>query len=854
MDVNKDQSTHHTLPREELIIEGMHCASCAQAVEHALRNVMGVTNATVHPMTGRAAVRHDGRASLDALVQAVRAAGYAAHAATVEREMRLAVDGMTCAGCAQSIERALRDVPGVRTAAVSLPLRQVRIEMDREVPTDALRDAVTAAGYVPGDILKEHHPRGEDLVARDERSGRDAARRAVIAWAFGIPIVGWMIPEMVFAVTWPTPLAFHIVMVALAAVPLAIVGGPTLRSGFAALARRAPTMDTLIALGVSVSFLTGWLAILGTLGVIEGTFNYAGVSAMILAIHLTGRWIEAKAKGRASRAIHRLLSLGASTAHVIREGRETDVSIEGLSVGDIFVVRPGEKIPTDGTVIGGQSYVDESMISGEFTPVRRTVDDPVVGATLNGSGALTVRATNVGADTFLAQVVRMMENAQMTKVPIQAFADRVTAIFVPVILALAALTFVVWWAAPEAMSHAADWASGVLPWLSSDLGPLSRALYAAIAVLVIACPCALGLATPTALMVGTGIGSEQGLLYRSGKAVQLLQHASILVFDKTGTLTEGAPSVTDVHAVRGAASDLIRLAASVEARSEHPVGRAIVAEAEDRALELEDVASFEAVVGHGVRAELSGDTVLVGAPAWLAASGIDVSDAATARGTFEAGARTVVAVARAGRLQGILGVSDRIKPSATGALDALHGMGLRTVLLTGDSHTTAHAVAQVLAIDEVIADVRPEGKLDAIRSLQATGARVAMVGDGINDAPALKAADVGIALGTGTDVAIEAADVMLVSGELDAVVRAILLSKATFRKIRQNLFWALFYNVIAIPFAMLGWLHPLIAEAAMALSSINVVANANRLRRVKPRLLSAVSGQYTVMHSRSDSV
>ena len=391
------------------------------------------------------------------------------------------------------------------------------------------------------------------------------------------------------------------------------------------------------------------------------------------------------------------------------------------------------------------------------------------------------------------------------------------------------------------MGYAFAWAERVLPWLSGDAGSLSRALYAAIAVLVIACPCALGLATPTALMVGTGIGSELGLLYRSGEAIQTLQEASVIVFDKTGTLTEGRPSVTDVFPIEGSASELIRIAASVEAGSEHPLGRAVVREAERRGLDLADVASFTSVTGHGVHGDLDGDEVLVGAPDWLRASGISIDAAMSVRERLEAEANTVIGVARTGVLQGVLAVSDRIKPSAVNAISRLRAMGLRTVMMTGDAAATAHAVARAVGLDDVIADARPGDKLNAIRSLQSDGTRVAMVGDGINDAPALKAADVGIAIGTGTDVAIEAADVTVVSGDLDALVRAVMLSKATFRKIRQNLFWASIYNVVAIPFAMLGWLHPVVAEAAMALSSINVVSNANRLRREKRRLASVTS-------------
>ncbi len=841
MNTNERDLAHP--PSQELTIQGMHCAACSLAVERALSGVPGVSDASVDLLSERAVVTHDGTVDAAILTDAVRAAGYDARPTRSTRELRIAVGGMTCAGCAQSIERAVRDVSGVRSAAVSLSLEQVSIEVDRGVPIDQLKRAIATAGFEPGGVSEGNGVLRESRVTRDERSVRDAGRRMRIAWAFGIPVIGWMLPEMIFGVVWPNPLLFHVVMVSLAAFPLMLAGGPTFRGGFRALMHRSPNMDTLIALGVSVSFLTGILAILGTRGVLPGIFDYAGASAMILAIHLTGRWIEARAKGRASRAIHRLLTLGAHTARVLVEGHEVEVPVQQLDVGDLLVVRPGEKIPTDGTIVRGQSYFDESMVSGESVPVRRGVGDPVVGATLNGAGLVHIRATKVGADTFLAHIVRMMERVQMTKVPIQAFADRVTGVFVPGILGLAVLTFVLWMAFPGAMGNAFAWADGVLPWLAADAGSFSLALYAAIAVLVIACPCALGLATPTALMVGTGVGSELGLLYRSGEAIQTLQEASVIVFDKTGTLTQGTPHVTDVHPIDGSATDVIVVAAGVEIGSEHPLGRAVVREAQRRGLDLPEVTGFTAVTGHGVRGKLEGDEILVGALDWLRASGINVDRAQPARADLEENARTVIGVARDGTLRGVLAVSDPVKPSAANTMARLRAMGLRTIMLTGDAWATAHAVARSVGLDEVVAESKPEDKLLAIRSLQSEGATVAMVGDGINDAPALQAADVGIAIGTGTDVAIEAADVTIVSGDLEAVARAILLSKATFRKIRQNLFWALFYNAVAIPFAMLGWLHPLIAEAAMALSSINVVTNANRLRREKRRLLSAASDE-----------
>ena len=527
------------------------------------------------------------------------------------------------------------------------------------------------------------------------------------------------------------------------------------------------------------------------------------------------------------------MELGAKTARVLRNGEEIELPVDSVGLDDVMVVRPGEKIPTDGVIILGESHLDESLVTGEAKPVRRGPGDPVVGATLNGEGLLHVRATNVGETTFLSQIVRMIEEAQQSKVPIQAFADRVTRVFVPVILGVALITLLVWVAFPSALGAVIEQAGGLLPWVDADLGLFSRALFAAIAVLVIACPCALGLATPTALMVGSGIGGENGILFRSGEAIQALQEARLVVFDKTGTITVGKPGITDVRARAIGRDELLRVAGSLEAGSEHPIGRAIVRESEERGLELSPVKGFAAITGKGVQGIIDGVPVVVGTRGWLAELGHDLDSVAADWERLAEEAKTVIGIAREGDgVLGLIAIADRVKDGAKYAIGSLRSMGIQSMLMTGDHIATAEAVAASVGIKRVVANVRPEQKLDEIRKLQAEGERVVMVGDGINDAPALKAADVGIAIGTGTDVAMEAADVTLVAGDLDALVRAVRLSRATFRKIRQNLFWAFFYNVFAIPLAVFGLLHPLIAEAAMALSSINVVTNANRLRRV----------------------
>ncbi len=758
------------------------------------------------------------------------------------RRIELGIVGMHCASCASAVERALAGVDGVSSAQVNLMTERALLEVDDDVNLDLLVDAVERAGYEvePASAPGGGTPNKGRSVSRDDPFERDRARlsgarrRAWIAWILAIPVIGWMIPEMAFGLMWPSPLAFHIGMVALAAPVLFVAGWPTLRSGIRAAVGLAPTMDTLIALGTIASFGTGLAAVSGTLTGGATVLNYAGVSAMIMAFHLTGRLIETIAKGRSSQAIKRLMTLGAKSARVLHDGREVEVPIDRVRVGDEMVVRPGEKIPTDGIVVRGESHVDESIVTGESMPVARRNRDRVIGATVNGEGLLTVRATGIGEETFLASVVRMVESAQTTKVPVQALADRVTRLFVPAVLGLAVLTFAAWLVAPDGMIRVVEAAGRLLPWVDPGLAPMSLALFAAIAVLVIACPCALGLATPTALMVGTGLGAERGILVRSGEAIQVLKGIKTVVFDKTGTITEGRPGLTDVIPIGDSEEELVRLAASVEVGSEHPIGRAIVAAAAERRIDLTEVDRFVAEPGRGVTGTVDGVTVRVGSVEWLESLGASIERVADDLGRLGSEAKTVVGVSDASRgLLGLLAVADRVKVGAKDAVSELRSLGLDAVLLTGDNERTARAVADAVGIDRVIAEVAPDEKLRAIERLRSSGGPVAMVGDGINDAPALQGADVGIAIGTGTDIAIETAGVTLASGELAGVVRAVRLSRATFRVIRQNLFWAFFYNLFAVPLAVLGLLHPLVAEAAMALSSVTVVGNANRLRRAR---------------------
>jgi Cu+-exporting ATPase len=750
------------------------------------------------------------------------------------RRQTFHVGGMHCAGCSAAVEKKLKGLQGVE-AAVNLASETATVTFPETVSFDDLRSAVEEAGYeleAPPETGEDRAERERRRLEQDREKLATARRRMWIAWGLTVPVMAWMIPEMFFGLAWPSRLGFDLGMVLLALPVLLGPGRETLRGAWRSARGLVPNMDVLIAMGSGVAVLTGLGAIAHDLGATLPIMDYAGIGAMIMAIHLTGRFVETKARGRASSAIQKLLSLEARSARVERDGQETEVPIASVVVGDIMVVRPGEKIPTDGVVVEGSSAVDESLATGESMPVQKKAGDKVIGATVNRQGILRVKATGVGENTFLAQVVRMVEEAQGSKVPIQEFADRVTAIFVPVILGVAVASFAAWLVFPGFFRSIATWASGFLPWVQPGLGTLSLALFAAVAVLVIACPCALGLATPTALMVGTGLGAENGILIRDGAAVQVLEGADVVAFDKTGTLTRGEPVVTAVHPADGRSErDVLRLAAALEHASEHPLGEAVVREARSQDIPIPAAERFEAVTGRGVRGRVEGSEVLVGSARMMGEEGVDTDDLAGAARELEARAHTVVFVASGGVAVGLVAIADPIKETSAAAVAELRELGLEPVMLTGDNERTAAAVAEAVGITRFHAQLLPDQKVEVLRDLQREGHAVAMVGDGINDAPSLKQANVGLALGTGTDIAIEAADITLVKGDLTAVVRAVRLARATFRKIRQNLFWAYFYNTIAIPVAFLGLLHPIIAEGAMAMSSVNVVANANRLRR-----------------------
>lgn len=816
-------------------ITGMHCASCVSTVEKSLKKVAGVSSVVVNLASEKAYVDFDpGRTTTEDLKTAIEKIGYKASGVEMdgktlsspqisgEQDIALNIGGMTCAACAQNVEKALKKTKGISKANVNLATERANITFDPGViDLDKIGAVVDSAGY---EVL------GTEEVDREEQKMDDARKRMFWAWCLTTPIALWMLPEMIFHMAWPSEQIFHIGMVVLAAPVLFWLGWPTLRSAVKSASHGSSNMDVLIILGVFAAYATGIAKILGS-----PIASYAGISAMIMSFHLTGRYVETKARGRASQAIKKLLELGAKTARILVDGEEQEIPVAELQLDNVMIVRPGEKIPTDGEILEGESSIDESMATGESMPVMKQVGDEVIGATVNQRGLLKVKATKVGKDTFLSQIIKMVEECQGSKVPVQEFADKVTAYFVPTVLGIAALTFIFWLLLPGPMKAVGGWADSFIPWINLSPGTVTLAIFSTVAVLVIACPCALGLAVPTALMVGSGMGAENGILIRTGAAIQTLKDVHTIVFDKTGTITKGQPEVTDIVPADGRTEDeVLKLAASVEIGSEHPLGQSIVKKAVEREIELIPLKDFQAITGKGVQGSLDGKTIAVGSRRMLEnAENSGWVEEELSR--LENEAKTAMLLTENGQPVGVIAVADTLKDDSIQAIRELEKMGLETVMITGDNQRTAEAIAKQVGISRVLAEVLPDGKVDAIKELQEKVGLVAMVGDGINDAPALTQANVGIAIGTGTDIAIEASDVTLVSGNLSAVVSAIKLSRATFKKIRQNLYWAFGYNVLAIPLAVLGLLHPVIAEVTMASSSVSVVTNANRLRKVDIR-------------------
>ena len=805
--------------QETLSIEGMTCASCVGRVEKALKKVDGVEKAEVNLATEKALIHASQPLDRALLIKAVQRAGFDVAAI---QPIELSIDGMTCASCVTRVEKALKKVSGVEQANVNLATERAWIQPNATVSSQDLIRAIQKAGYDAKLLQHDSNEQHDKKNLEQQQLKRDLVISLILALPVFILEMGshmipafhmWVMHNIGQQQSW-------LIQFALTTLVLLLPGRRFYQKGIPALLHFAPDMNSLVAVGTLAAYSFSLVATFMPQLLPEGTVHvYYEAAAVIVSLILLGRYFEAKAKGRTSQAIQHLIGMQAKTARIHRDGQIIEVPVAEVSSNTIVEIRPGERIPVDGEVIEGHSYIDESMITGEPVPVAKQIGNQVVGGTINQNGTLNIRATAIGEASVLAQIIRMVEQAQGSKLPIQALVDKVTMWFVPAVMLLAALTFIVWFIfGPEPT--------------------LTFGLVNAVAVLIIACPCAMGLATPTSIMVGTGRGAEMGVLFRKGEALQLLQDVKVVAVDKTGTLTEGKPTLTDFHVQSGFDADQVfALLASVEAKSEHPIALAIVQAATEKQVSLLPVTEFDSITGSGIEALVNGQRIQIGADRYMQQIGLDVSAFNAEAARLGQEGKTPIYMAIDQQLAAIVAVADPIKDTTFAAIAALHQLGLKVAMITGDNRHTAQAIAARLQIDHVVAEVLPEGKVDVVRELQQQFGRVAFVGDGINDAPALAQADVGIAIGTGTDVAIEAAEVVLMSGNLQGVPNAIALSKATIRNIRQNLFWAFIYNIALIPIAA-GVLYPfagillspIFAAGAMALSSVFVLGNALRLK------------------------
>ena len=801
-------------------VGGMTCSACANRVERGVKKMDGMKDANVNLTTEVLTVDFDeNKVSSDDIEKKVEALGY-----KVVKNIKThtyKVEGMTCAVCAGRVEKVTKKIDGVENSVVNLTTEKLSITVDDDVVTYGdIKRAVEKAGYK---LIREE----EKENAEKKLSDKDKLlRRLIFSCIFTIPLlivtmghmVGMPLPKIIDPMINPMNFAlFQIILT----VPVMIVGYKFYLIGYKNLFKLSPNMDSLIAVGTSAAFL---YSIFGMYKIATGDTSYAmhlyfEAAVTILTLITLGKYLEAISKGKTSEAIKKLMGLVPKTATIIRDGKEAIISIDEVIVGDIILVKPGEKLPVDGEVIEGTTSIDESMLTGESIPVEKTIGSNVIGASINKTGFIKYKATKVGKDTALAQIIKLVEDAQGSKAPIAKMADVISSYFVPIVIGLAILASIAWLIAGETPVFA---------------------LTIFISVLVIACPCALGLATPTAIMVGTGKGAENGVLIKGGEALEITHKIDTIVFDKTGTITEGKPVVTDIVTKEKNKNELLSLAASAEKGSEHPLGEAIVRGAEEKNIELKQLESFNAIPGHGIQVVIEGDTILLGNLKLMKENSIDIGVLQEDSDRLAYEGKTPMYIAINNSLEGIIAVADTVKPSSIKAIKELHNMGIKVAMITGDNKKTADAIAKQVGIDIVLSEVLPEDKANEVKKLQGENRKVAMVGDGINDAPALAQADIGIAIGSGTDVAMESADIVLMRSDLMDVISAIKLSKATIRNIKQNLFWAFGYNVLGIPVAM-GVLHlfggpllnPMIAAAAMSLSSVSVLANALRLKRFK---------------------
>lgn len=811
------EKEHVNLP-----ILGMTCANCAVTVERALKRTEGVDEALVNLSSERVAVTYDcDKTELNDLVQSVQNAGYD----VATGEAVFSVPELNDPVNTQRLEKALENKPGIISSeanAVAETLNLVYVPTITNV--NEIMELVSKAGFSP--VLTDRDLDDPEAKAR-QRAIQEQKRLLIISLVLTIPLfilqMGsefGLLPESVSMAPW-----LNWVLFALATPVQFYVGRSYYVNGWKALKNGSANMDVLVALGTSVAY---FFSVLVMLGVLPGMV-YFETSATIITLVRLGKYLETRAKSGAGDSIKKLLSLKPTKARILRDGMETEIDSGDLVPGDMIVVRPGEKLPTDGVVVEGTSSVDESMITGESKPVNKNPGDDVFGATLNKNGRLVFKATKVGRDTFLSQIIKMVEDAQTSKAPIQQLADKISAVFVPIVISIAVLTFVFWYFIMPQSAQVT---------MHGTITPLANAIINTVAVLVIACPCAMGLATPTAVMTGTGRASELGILFKSGEALEATGDADMVLFDKTGTLTVGRPQLTDIKALsdRYSGEELLNLAASAESGSEHPLADAIVAEATMRNLSLHTLSAFRNFPGKGIRATIDDKTVLVGNSRFITSQKVEIPDEVIQKmKTLEAEAKTVVLIVIDGTIEGLFGITDALKPTSAQAVAELHDVGLTTGMLTGDNHLTAEAIAQQAGITKIFSDLLPGDKTGIIKQQQELGHKVAMVGDGINDAPALTQANSGIAIGTGTDVAIASASVVVISGDPLSIAQAVRLSKGTLRTIKQNLFWAFIYNIILIPVAAAGLLHPMFAAGAMSLSSIFVVTNSLRLRNFEKK-------------------